>query len=112
MGSAASWECWDTGLIPSSAAQWVEDPVLPQLQLRSRLWLGPDPWPWNSICHGAAKKEKKKKAKIARNGQHLITYSTKIYGASPPCQALIWVNKTELVLTVMKQENHQQTHWG
>ena len=42
-------------------AQWVKDPLLPQPQLRSRLWLRSDPWPRNSICRGAAKKEKKKK---------------------------------------------------
>lgn len=34
--------------------------VLPQLQCRSKLWLGSDPWPRNSICLRAAKKEKKK----------------------------------------------------
>ena len=55
-GSMASWECWDTGSIPS-LAQWVTDPVLPQLWLRS------DPWPGNSVCLGTAKKKKKKKKK-------------------------------------------------
>ena len=44
-----------------SLAQWVKDPVLPQLHLRSQLQLGSDPWPGNSICHRAAKKKKKKK---------------------------------------------------
>ena len=33
--------------------------ALPQLQHRSQLWLGSDPWPGNSICCGADKKEKK-----------------------------------------------------
>ena len=47
-GLAVSWESWDAGLIPS-LAQWVKDPVLPQLQLRLRLWLGSDPWPRRSI---------------------------------------------------------------
>ena len=28
-----------------------------------QLWFGSDPWPGNSICHGVAKKEKKKKVK-------------------------------------------------
>ena len=49
---------WDAGSIPSPA-QWGKDPVLLQLQLRSQLRLGSDPWPGNSICHRVAKKEKK-----------------------------------------------------
>ena len=36
-----------------SPAQWVKDLVL---QLTLRLQLGSDPWPGNSIRHGAAKK--------------------------------------------------------
>ena len=48
MGSAASWERWDTGLIPSPA-QWVRDPVL-------QLWPRSDPWPENPICCEVAKK--------------------------------------------------------
>ena len=36
MGSAASWECWDAGLIPGPA-QWFKDPVLTQLWLRLQL---------------------------------------------------------------------------
>ena len=35
-GSGASWERWDADLIPGPA-QWVKDPVLPWLWLRSRL---------------------------------------------------------------------------
>ena len=38
MGLVASWEHWDPGLTPS-LAQWVKDPVLPQLWLRLHLWL-------------------------------------------------------------------------
>ena len=41
-------------------AQWVKDPVLMQLWLRSQLRLGSDPWPGNTISLGAAKKKKKK----------------------------------------------------
>ena len=62
MGSVVSWECWDTGLIPGPAQQ-IKGLALPQLQVRSELWLGTDPWPGDSICHRAAKKEKQKKKK-------------------------------------------------
>ena len=34
------------------------DPVLLQLQHRSQLWLGSDPWPGNSTCCRMAKKDK------------------------------------------------------
>ena len=50
-------------------AQWVKDPALPQLWLRSHLQLRSDPWPRNSICHKAAKNgrgKKKKKKKEER----------------------------------------------
>ena len=33
--------------------------MLPQLQLRSQLWFGSDPWLENSIFYEVAKKEKK-----------------------------------------------------
>ena len=39
----------------------LKEPVLPQLQLRSQLWLGFDPWPRNSICHRAASKRGEKR---------------------------------------------------
>ena len=57
----ASWEPWDAGLMPG-LVEWVKDLEFLQLQLRWRLWLGCDPWPGNSICHGVAKKEKKEKS--------------------------------------------------
>ena len=59
-GLAASLECWDTGLI-SGLAQRVKDPLLPQRQRKSQLWLRTDPWSRNSIRLWAAKKKKKKK---------------------------------------------------
>lgn len=59
MGSAASGEQWDTGVIPG-LAQWVMDLALPWLWLRSHLWLGSDAWPGNSICHRTAKIKKKR----------------------------------------------------
>ena len=58
LGSALSWEHWDTGSIPGPA-QWVNDLALLQLWPRWQLWLGSDPWPRYFICHRAAKKEKK-----------------------------------------------------
>ena len=57
MGLVASWERWDAGSIPNLEL-WVRDPTLPQLWFRLQLWLGSDPWPGNSIYHGAAKKKK------------------------------------------------------
>ena len=65
MGSATPLECWNTGLI-LSPAQWVKDPAWPQLQHRSQFQLGSDPWPRNSVCHGVAKKKKRKEKKCLR----------------------------------------------
>ena len=47
------WRCLgSTGhRFDPNLVQWVRDLVLPQLRLIS------DPWPRNSVCHGAAKKE-------------------------------------------------------
>ena len=56
-GAASSWVDWDTCSV-LSLAHWVKDPVLLQLWLGLQLQLRFDPWPRNSICHGAAKKRK------------------------------------------------------
>ena len=50
----------------SGLAQWVKDAALPQMLLGLQLQLRSDPWPWNSICHGSAKKEKEKKRRRVR----------------------------------------------
>ena len=52
-----------------SPAPWVEDLALPQLQLRSKEWLGSDPWPRNSLYSGTAKKDKRKKKKVDQTDQ-------------------------------------------
>ena len=41
-------------------AQWVKDPELLQLHLRSQIQLRFDPWPGHSICRRAAKKKREK----------------------------------------------------
>ena len=62
-----SLEIWDAGLMPS-LARWVRDPALPQLQQRLQLQLGSDPWPGNSVGSRAAKKGKKERIEIRREG--------------------------------------------
>ena len=57
VGSMVSLERWPAALVPGPA-QWVKDPTFPQLWFRLQLWLGSDPWPGTSMCHGAAKKRK------------------------------------------------------
>ena len=42
-------------------AQWVKTLAEPKLWCGSQLRLASDPWPGKSICHGAAKKEKRTK---------------------------------------------------
>ena len=76
MGLVASLEPWDAGWIPGGA-QWVKDLALPQLQHRSQLQLRSDPWSGNSMCLGAAKKEKKKQ-KLKQNS-HEREYSYCLY---------------------------------
>ena len=62
-GSVASWERWDTGLTPGPA-QWVKNPALPQLQVRSRLQLRSDPY--RVAKNGRKKKKEKKKRHLPK----------------------------------------------
>ena len=56
----------------SDRAEWVKDPESPQLRLRLQLQLRSDPWPENSMCHGAVKKKKKKKNVLFANLQSIL----------------------------------------
>ena len=62
------------GLI-CSLAQWVKDPSLLQLWLGLQLRLRCDPWPRMSICHKAAKKEKRKDIMCAVISYFIIAYN-------------------------------------
>ena len=45
-------------------AQWVKDPMLPQLWCRSQLWLGISPWPGNApYAMDVAEKRKTRRVK-------------------------------------------------
>ena len=58
-----SLEHWDKSLIPG-LAQWIKDAASPQLRCRPQLQLRSDPWPGNSICLRAAKREKRNLARV------------------------------------------------
>ena len=70
-----SWKQWDAGPIPGPA-QWVKDPGLPQLRLRSQLWLGSDPCPREIYLPRGGQKRKKRKEMIQS------TQSTKMFRAT------------------------------
>ena len=60
----------------SMVAQWVKDPTLPLLWLRSLLWHRFDSWPWNFCMlqgwpkQNKTKKKKKKKKKRNRKEEN------------------------------------------
>ena len=90
--SAASSERWDSGLIPSPA-QWVKDPALPHLLLRLWLWLGSDPRPGSSMCHGAARNGENTHTHTKWNYFFLQINSVKF---SPPLRGVIYLSISEL----------------
>lgn len=66
--AAAQWTRWCLGSTGTQVrslapAQWLKDPALPQLWLRSRLQLGSDAWP------GSSKNGRKKKRTCQRHPQ-------------------------------------------
>ena len=76
-GSVAIWECRDAGWIPNPVQ--VKDLQLLQQQLRLWLRLRSDPWPENSICQGAAKKEKERKKFLLEDwGQMLYSHLDRV----------------------------------
>ena len=71
-GSVASWEHWDTGLIPGLAL-WVQDLVLLKLWQWSQLWLRSDQWLRNSICLRTAKNDFKKRERKEKDSSSHLT---------------------------------------
>jgi len=58
--------CGGVGLIPGPV-QWVKDPAMLQLQHRSQLWFGFDPWPRNfHTLQVQPKKKDKDKIKLKK----------------------------------------------
>ena len=72
MGLVVSWERQAVSLIPG-LVQWFKDLLMLQQWLRSRLQLGSDPWPGNSICHRVAKKKKRKQKTKNNTYQYIRT---------------------------------------
>ena len=76
---------WDQQRLCSSRtqvpppAQWIKDLALPPLWHGLQLWLGADPWPGNSMCHGVAKKEGKfKRRTLSREKHHIDLYHVRM----------------------------------
>ena len=59
------WRLWSTGTQVESLAQYSGLRIRCCLS-RWQMWLRSDPWPGNSMCRGAAKKEKKKSSTCSR----------------------------------------------
>lgn len=57
-GSAANLQHQDTDSIPSPG-RWVKGSHGATASAWLKLWLWPDLWPGNSLCHGVAKREEK-----------------------------------------------------
>ena len=55
--TVVQWDRWLGCRFYPWPTQWVKDLALPQLWIRSQLWLQSDSWPGNAIGCGAAKKE-------------------------------------------------------
>ena len=83
MRSTVSWKRWDASLIPASTE--IKDPMLPHLRLRSNLWCRYDPWPGNTMCHGAERKGKKRKKKGRRGKIHKMQIQPCCPPSSPEC---------------------------
>ena len=71
MGSVASLQCQDAGLIPGPV-QGLKYPVLPQLQHRLQLWLRSLVW---EFCKKKNKKKKTKTKKTVRNNKQIFEFS-------------------------------------
>ena len=72
--------------VPSSAGHSeLKDPRYPQLQCNSRLPLGSDPWPVNSICHAWQKQTNKQTNKQRTSVYWGWSGANDIYRARSPC---------------------------
>ena len=85
-------------------AQWVKDPALPQLWHGSQRWLGSDPWPWISIGHRVAKKEKQINNTSSPPAKKQTQTELKPRGLVPSTQAIIPKAKSKNLCAVRNTE--------